>query len=174
MNLQPWASKGNILHELIQPGKYMNTFCFIRWPRSRLHGHFHSVPTLKFRRLEATDGQTKTSMTVPLSRKTLLIISKGQSPSPYQLYTNGQGEENNRRTNKVQFITVPVLQTKTWTIRHLFVACLGGGAWHDGFPVLDLVLTFCIIHNVSQQVCKEIWELLYRLWVTMHPWQANL
>ncbi len=48
MNLQPWASKGSILHELIQPGKYMNTFIFIRWPRSRLHGHFYSVPTLKF------------------------------------------------------------------------------------------------------------------------------
>lgn len=38
-------------------------------------------------------------MTVPQSRKTLLIISKGQSPSLKQLYTNGQ-EEIKKNKNK--------------------------------------------------------------------------
>lgn len=53
-------------------------------------------------------------MALPRSGKTLLIISKGQSPSPYQLYADGQeGRKNKSGTNKVRLKTpVPAMKDK--------------------------------------------------------------
>lgn len=94
-------------------------------------------------------------MTVPQSRKTLLIISKGQSRSPVPLCTSGQGKkvtkEQTRSTWKL------AKQRKTGIICHL---CRGAKNKRvgRGCPTFDLVLTFCIIHYVSQQVSIKVWK----------------
>lgn len=94
--LQIWTcnlglQKGSILHQLIQPGKYMNTFSFIRWPRSRLHGHFYSAPTLKFTGAsEPPMGKQRLQWQSHSVGRLCLSFQRDKPSSPYRLYTNGQ------------------------------------------------------------------------------------
>lgn len=81
--LQKWTcnlglQSESILHGVIQAGKYMNTFCFIRRPQRRLHGHFYSAPTLEVHsRPKASDGQTKTSIVAAQRREDSAYHFKG-------------------------------------------------------------------------------------------------
>lgn len=122
--------------------KYLNTFSFIRWPRSRLHGHFYSVPTLQFTGVWATDGQTKTSMMVPPVSEDSAFHFKGPPPSPYQLFTEGQGALAEKVSPKLVSCSgryLPayvVVEAVTW--------CFLGSV----FRACDVVPTFRIIHYV--------------------------
>lgn len=177
MNLQPWASKENILHELIQPGKYMNTFCFIRWPRSRLHGHFHFVPTLKF-----TDASKLAMGKQRLQWQSLRVgrfYLSFQRDSPLHptnsIPMDGVGGGvggGNRRTNKVQLKTL-VLLWKTQTIRCLFVACCGGGRfdmseWAVAFQFLILSQPSASYIMYGGRSVKKVWKLFACLTMVIH------
>lgn len=115
MNLQPWASKRSILQELIQPGKYMNTFSFIRWPRSRLHGHFYSAPTLKF--TDASEPPTGKQRLQWQSLSVGRLCLSFQRDNPLHP-TNSIPMDRLHSQNKKSPVETLVLQSKTWPIRH--------------------------------------------------------
>lgn len=96
-------------------------------------------------------------MTVPQCRKALLIISKGQPPSPYQLYTNGQGAlpEQKSPVGNSGFALKKHRQSVV-CVQWFFWERSDMSLWTGLFPVCDLVLTFSIIHNALQQVSKKI------------------
>lgn len=151
MNLQPWATKGSILHELIQLGKYMNTFSFIRWPRTRLHGHFYSVPTLKF--TDASEPLTGKQRLQWQSLSVGRLYLSFQRDSPFHPSNSIPMDRVHLQNKKVQLGT-QVLQLKTWSICHLCAVFFSErndmSQWPVVFPVCVLVLTFKIIHNVLQ------------------------
>lgn len=159
MNLQPWASKVSILHKLIQPGKYMNTFSFIRWPRSRLHGHFYSVPALKF--IDASEPPTGKQRLQWQSLSVGRLYLSFQRDSPLHLTCSIPMDRVQSRNKKVQLETL-VLPSKTRPACHPHTALLffrgegsDVGMWTSVLLVCDLVLTFTIIHNVWMQVSKR-------------------
>lgn len=97
-------------------------------------------------------------MTVPQCRKTLLIISKGQPPSPYQLYTNGQSALIEQKSPVENLgLAMKNMDNPSFLCSVVFVWEKGGGHKFvgSGFLVCDLVLTFRIIWIVLQQGCKE-------------------
>ena len=147
----------------------MNTFCFIRWPRSRLHGHFYSAPTLKF-----TDASEP-----PMGKQRL----QWQSLRVGRLYLSFQRDSPLHPTDSIPMDRVHLQNKKSpaensglemedtdrpLCVCSVFFFCRRGGVTRvfffagSGSPVCDLVLTFCIIHNVSQQVGKKVWKLNQR------------
>lgn len=147
--------KGKHVAELIQPGKYMNASSFIRWPRTRLHGHFYSVPTLKFTDASEPLMGKQRLQWQSLCAGRLLIISKGQPLSPSQLYTNGQGALAEQKESSWEL--------ETWNWKHgasvICTQCFSWEEWHalvdSGFPACVLVLTLTVIHNASQTAEKK-------------------
>lgn len=145
--------------ELIRQGKYMNSSSFIRWPQTRLHGHFYSAPTLKF--TDASEPWTgkQRLQWQSLCAGRLLIISKGQPLSPSQHYTNGQGALAEQKESSWEL--------ETWNWKHrasvICTSCLSWKEWHalvdSGFPACVLVLTLTVIHNASQMAGKNGWKL---------------
>ena len=154
LNLQPWASKESIVPELIQPEKYMNTFSFIRWPRSRLHGHFYSAPTLEFTH----------AFESPMGEQRL----QWWSLSGGRLYLSFQRDiplhpSNCIPMDRVQKEKSSVLHRKTWSVQCTLM-CFDAGSDMSLWAVVFLLV---ILSWPSRS------SIMYRSLYLKKPWKSN-